>query len=176
MKEPKYFVSFAVTILVAFLISPAQTFAVDGDKYAFVDVAKVFDDFQKTKDNDRILQEEGKKKEQERDVIVHEIRQMKDELSLVTSEARAKKQESLELKVRELQEFDQKAKQDLGQKRAGIVKEIFKDIDDTVKRYGERKGMDLIFNEKVLLYHSPRQDATAEILIELNQAYAKKKK
>ncbi|MBI3307120.1 MAG: OmpH family outer membrane protein [Candidatus Omnitrophica bacterium] len=147
-----------------------------GEKVVFVDVAKVFDEYQKTKDQDKILQEVGKKKEQERDAVVHDIRKLKDELALLADKAKPKKQEQLDGKVGELQNFDRDAKAELAQKRNVIVREIFKDIDDLVQRYGERKGYDMILNERALLFRSPNLDVTQDVLKELNQNYAKNKK
>jgi Skp family chaperone for outer membrane proteins len=163
---------FVFTVLSGFL-SPA--FA-EGEKIAYVDVAKVFDEYLRTKDNDRVLQEAGKKKEAERDTLVKEIRQFKDEMALLNSDAKVKKQEALEGKMKELQAFDQDARKSLGEQRNAVVREIFKDIDDAVQRYGERKGLDMIFNERALLYHSPKFDATKDLIDELNGAYAKKKR
>lgn len=145
-------------------------------KSAYVDVAKVFDEYQKTKDNDQTLQSEGKKKEMERDTLVHEIRQMKDELALLRDEAKAKKQQAMDAKIKTLQDFDQSARQELGEKRNEVVREIFKDIDDAVQRYGQRKGLDLIFNERALVYHNAQNDITKEIIDEINKDYAAKKK
>lgn len=146
----------------------------EGEKIGYVDVAKIFDEFQKTKDNDRVLQEAGKKKEEERDAIVHEIRQIKDEMVLLADDAKAKKQTVLEGKMKELQDFDNDARQSLGEQRNKVVREIFKDIDDTVQRYGEKKGLDIVFNERALVYHNPKYDITKEITDELNKGYKKK--
>lgn len=146
------------------------------ERTAYVDVAKVFDGYQKTKDNDTKLQAAGKKKEEERDGLVHEVRRLKDEQALLAENVREKKQEAIDAKVRELQEFDLAARRDLGNQRNETVKEIFKDIDDIVQRYGERKGYDLIFNDRVLLYRSPRFDVSRDILEELNRSYQKSKK
>ena len=148
----------------------------EGVKYATVDIAKVFDEYQKTKDNDQTLQKAAKKKEEERDALVHEVRQIKDELVLLTADAKAKKQEALEIKLKELQEFDRGAKRELGTQRNEVVRQIFKEIDDTIQRYGERKGLDLVFNERALLFRNAQYDVTPEILAEINKEYAKKKK
>ncbi len=146
------------------------------EKIAFVDVAKVFDGYQKTKDNDAKLQGAGKKKEEERDALVHEVRRLKDEQALLAEDAREKKQEAVDAKVRELQEFDAQARRELGEQRNQTVRAIFKDIDESVQRYGERKGMDFIFNDRVLLYRSNRFDVSKEVLDELNRSYQKEKK
>ena len=158
---------------VGFLPAPGKAWA---EKIAYVDVAKVFDGYQKTKDNDTKLQTAGKKKEEERDAVVHEIRRLKDEQALLAEEARDKKQEAIDAKVKELQEFDTAARRELGQQRNQTVREIFKDIDDVVQRYGERKGYDFIFNDRVLLYRSARFDVSKDVLEELNRNYQKQKK
>jgi Skp family chaperone for outer membrane proteins len=141
-----------------------------------VDVAKVFDGYEKTKDNEAKLQASGKKKEEERDALVQEIRRLKDEQALLAEEAREKKQEAIDAKVRELQDFDLTARRELSEQRNQTVKEIFKDIDDVVQRYGERKGFDLILNDRILLYRGAKFDISADILSELNRDYQKKRK
>ncbi len=148
----------------------------EGEKIAYVDVAKVFDAYLKTKDNDRTLQQSGKKKEEERDAIVHEIRQAKDELALLNDEAKAKKQDSMSNKMKELQAFDAQTRATLGEQRNKVVREIFKDIDDVIQKYGQSKQLDLIYNERALLYHSAKMDATKEIIDTLNKEYSSKKR
>ncbi|MBI3316788.1 MAG: OmpH family outer membrane protein [Candidatus Omnitrophica bacterium] len=169
-------VLFVIFTLIFGTLGAASAFAVDTSKVGYVDIAKVFDEFQKTKDNDTTLQKAGKKKEEERDALVHEVRQLKDELVLLSDEAKLKKQELMETKMRELQDFDRRAKQELGTERNKIVREIFKEIDDTIHRVGEKKGLDFVFNERALLYHHAKYDLTLEILNDLNKEYAKKKK
>lgn len=164
---------FALGLGAAFLLT-GSAFA-EGEKIAYVDVAKVFDEFQKTKENDRVLQEAGKKKEEERDGLVHEIRQIKDEMVLLADDAKAKKQELLEGKMKELQDFDRDARNLLGEQRNKVVQDIFKDIDGAIQRYGERKGLDYIFNERALVYHNVKYDVTKEVIDELNKGYGKKK-
>lgn len=164
---------FLFFLIFSFFVAPALARA---ERTAYVDVAKIFDGYQKTKDNDAKLQASGKKKEEERDALVHEVRRLKDEQALLAEDQREKKQEAIDAKVRELQEFDLAARRELGNRRNETVKEIFKDIDDVVQRYGERKGYDLIFNDRVLLYRNPRFDVSRDILEELNRNYQKSKK
>ena len=149
-------------------------FAAKEVNYAFVDVAKVFDNYEKTKENDRVLQEEGKKKEEERDAMVLEIRQIKDEMILLSDESKVKKQKDIAEKMKSLQAFDENTRGLLGEKRNEVVKEIFKDIDDVIQRYGEKKGVDLIFNERALLYHDAQHDVTQQVIDDLNKGYKKR--
>lgn len=144
------------------------------EQLGYVDVAVLFDEYQKTKDNDGELKKVGESKEQDREKLVKEIRSMKDELVLLSDQAKAEKQDALDGKIRELQDFDTAAKRELGEKRNKLVREIFKDIDEAVQRYGERKGLDMILNERALLYHNNKYDVTQEVLKELNAGYKKK--
>ena len=141
--------------------------------YVYVDVAVLFDEYQKTKDNDAVLKTLGESKEQERETLVKDIRGLKDELALLNDDAKTTKQEQLDEKIRKLQDFDQAAKRELGERRNKLVREIFKDIDDLVQRFGERKGYDFILNERALIYKNPKLDVTQEILKELNKGYKK---
>ena len=165
----------SMSIFLIALMALSTPLRAEGEKFAYVDIAKVFDNYQMTKDNDRTLQEAGRKKEEERDALVHEIRQLKDELTLLNDSAKAEKQKEIEKKIGTLQDYDQDAKMELGEQRRTIVQDIFKNIDEAVNRYGERKGIDLIFNDKSLLYQNPKFDITEDVLQELNKEYTKKK-
>ena len=169
----KIFVSALSILISGTALTPAVSAAVN--KAGYVDVAKVFDGYEKTKQNDTRLQTSGKTKEEERDAMVREVRRLKDEQALLAENAKEKKQEAIDTKIRELQEFDAAARKELGEQRNKMVREIFKDIDEVVQRYGERKGYDLIFNDRTLLYRSPRFDLSNDILEELNRNYQKKK-
>jgi outer membrane protein len=161
--------SFGILVFVGFMTLAGQT--AYAEKYAFLDVAKVFDEYQKTKDNDAKLQESGKEKEDARNKIVEEIRRMKDELELLNDAAKTEKQESINTKVRELQEFDTVARRELGEKRRVVVQEIFSDMDAVVQEYGKKNGYDFIINDKALLYKTDKFDVSADILKELNKRY-----
>jgi outer membrane protein len=170
----KKVLNFAV-VLAAFIMIGQVPARAEG-KHAFVDVAKVFDGYNKTKDNDKTLQQAGKKKEEERDAIVHEIRQAKDEMALLSDDAKAKKQDSLAAKMKELEAFDAQTRQALGEQRNKVVREIFKDIDNAIQKYGQAKQLDVIFNERALLYRNDKMDITKEIIDTLNKEYSPKKK
>lgn len=146
------------------------------DKLGYVDVTKILEGYQKAKDNEGTLEAEGRQKQQQRDQMVQAVRNLKDEQNLLAEDAKLKKQEEIDKKIRELQDFDVAARQDLGEKRRNVLREIFNDIDVVVKRYAERKGLDFVFSENILLYHNEKYDGTQEVLDELNRDYGKSKK
>ena len=153
--------------------SPAQA---EGEKFAFIDVAKVFDDYQKTKDNDSVLQKEAEVKEEERNSLVQGIRQLKDETELLSDDAKLSKQAEIDKKVGALQEFDLEARKTLGEQRRGMIQEIFNDIDVVVQEYGKKNNLDFILNDRAVLYHRPDRNVTEVVLKELNKNYSKAKK
>ncbi|MDP3921540.1 MAG: OmpH family outer membrane protein [Candidatus Omnitrophota bacterium] len=162
-----------ITLSTVLMATPTAHAAAEPN-YAYVDVAKIFDEYEKTKTNDTALQTAGQEKEKDREKMVKDIRALKDELVLLADDAKVKKQEVLDEKIRELQDFDRDARRDLGKQRNDLVRDIFQDIDEVVKRYGERKGFDLIFNERALLYRHDKFDITQDVLKELNKSYGKK--
>ncbi len=169
------FILFFSAIILCHLVMTKLAVAADL-KFAYVDIGKVFDDYEKTKQFDQQLQEEGKAKQGKRDALVLEVRRLRDEQSLLADAKKKESQGTIEAKLKELEDFDAGTQKELGERRNTIMKEIFADIDDVIKRYGERKGYDIIFNERALLHKNANLDQTGEVLKELNNEYSKKKK
>lgn len=145
------------------------------EKIATVDIGKIFDEYEKTKKYDQQFQTEGKVKQEERDAIVHEVRRLRDEMSLLSEEGKREKQEAIESKLKELDAFDSDTRKTLGERRNKAVREVFQDIESVMAQFGERKGYDLVFNDRAILYKNKQYDVTAEVLKELNDGYRKKK-
>lgn len=140
---------------------------------AYVDVAEVFDNYQKTKDQDLSLKTIGEQKEKERAALVKAARQLEDEISLLAKDARQSKQEQLIEKKRQLEDFDREVRRQLGESREKVVREIFQDIDATIAEYGKEKGYDFILNDRVLLYRNPTLNITKAVLEALMKKYKK---
>ncbi len=140
---------------------------------AYVDVAEVFDNYQKTKDQDLSLKGVGEQKEKERAALVKAARQLEDDMSLLAKDARQQKQEQLIEKKRQLEDFDREVRRQLGESREKVVREIFQDIDATIAEFGKAKGYDFILNDRVLLYRNPSLNITKAVLEELMKKYKK---
>lgn len=142
-------------------------------KVAYVDVGEVFDNYQKTKDQDLVLKTAGEAKEKERNDMMGAIRAMEDELALLAADARAKKQEVLIEKKRQLEDFDRTVRQQLAEQRDKVVREIFQEIDVVVQEFSAKGGYDMIFNKRVLLAQKKNFDITAQVSAELAKKYKK---
>ncbi len=165
----------SVFLLFVFVFGLAKAGFSAEQKIAYIDIGKVFDEYEKTKKFDQELQEEGKIKQKERDEKVLAIRKLKDEQAILSDEKKKEADVNIEKKLRELEEFDQSIGRELNARRDKVVKEIFQDIDGLLKQYGERKGYDFIYNDRALVYRNPKYDKTDEVLKELNESYKKKK-
>jgi Skp family chaperone for outer membrane proteins len=142
-------------------------------KFAYVDVGEVFDNYQRTKDQDLVLKTAGEAKEKERNDLTAKIRSMEDELALLAADARAAKQEQLIEKKRQLEDFDRSVRQQLAEQRDKVVREIFQEIDVIVQDLATKGGYDMIFNKRVLLAQKKSFDITAQVSAELAKKYKK---
>jgi len=142
-------------------------------KVAYVDVGEVFDNYQRTKDQDLVLKTAGEAKEKERNEMASKIRSMEDELALLAADARAAKQEQLIEKKRQLEDFDRTVRQQLAEQRDKVVREIFQEIDVIVQDISNKGGYDMVFNKRVLLAQKKSFDITAQVSAELAKKYKK---
>lgn len=138
-------------------------------KIAYVDLAKVFDDYKKTKDSEKDLADKAKGKEDARKAMVDELRKLKDEQSLLSDKAKADKQKVIDAKIKTLQDFDMKTRDDLLKERNDMLGGILKDIEKVVTAYAKENGYDFILNSRMLLYGGEQYDLTNEILSRLNK-------
>lgn len=155
------------------LVSPS--YAVDAGKIGYVDLARVFDEYQKTKQFDKALEAKGASKQSERDKMVAEIKKLRDEAELSSAKAKDDKQVVIDEKIKALQEYDRTTRDGLRRERDGMVKDILKEIETVIQDFGKNQGFSFIFNDRVLVYKSEGDDLTNQVIKVLNDSYAKKK-
>ncbi len=144
-------------------------------KIGYVDLAKVFDEFQKTKDFDKTLEAKGNAKQADRDKMVNEVKKMRDEAELLSAKAKDDKQAAIDEKIKVLQEFDRGTRDALRKERDTMVQEILKEIEGVIQTFGKSQGYSFIFNDRVLVYKGESGDLTPQVTKALNDSYAKKK-
>jgi len=158
--------------LVAFLALGLLVFANHADakevKVGFVDLAKVFDQYSKTVEFEKSLEEKGKSKEAERNKLVEEVRKMQDEAAVLSEDAKAKKQPAIDEKIKALREFNRVTQDELIKERNEKVSEILADIQKVVEAYSKQETFDVMLNSRMLLYGNEQLDVTEEILKRLN--------
>jgi Skp family chaperone for outer membrane proteins len=138
-------------------------------KIGFVDLAKVFEEYKKTKEAEKALEDKGKAKEAERNKMVDELRKLKDEQALLSDKAKADKQTVIDGKIKVLQDFDRVTRDSLVKERNDMLGNILKDIEKIVADYSKASGYDVVLNSRMLLYGADQYDLTSEILSRLNK-------
>ncbi|MGE4357332.1 MAG: OmpH family outer membrane protein [Candidatus Omnitrophota bacterium] len=149
-------------------------FAVDF-KIGYIDISRVFDEYNRTKEEDQVLEKKGSEKEAQRESMVREIKKIKEELDLASDKAKAEKQKLLDEKIKKLQDYDRITREDLRKERDGIIREILKEIDGVLQELGKKEGYTIILNERVLLCKDSALDLTERVINILNEQYSKKK-
>jgi len=147
--------------------------ALAADKFAYVDLSRSFSEYNKTKDYDKVLADQGAVYEAERDKKVNEVKQLEDKINLLSDKEKETKKTELETKVKALQDFDRQKQTDLRKEQDEKMKELLKDIEDAIKQYSEKEGYSLVFNDRVLVYQNKSMDITDKILEILNKGYKK---
>ncbi|MCM8757508.1 MAG: OmpH family outer membrane protein [Candidatus Omnitrophica bacterium] len=145
------------------------------EKLGYVDLSKLFDEYNKTKEYDKILEERQKVYELEREKRVKDIKQMQDSLNLLSDKEKESKKQDLDQKIKSLQDFDLKNTQDLRRERDEKMKEILKDIEAAISEYASKEGYTLVFNDRVLVYQDKSLDITDKVLNILQKKYPAQK-
>jgi len=158
---------FAVAICAASLVSDA--FAKEY-RIGYVDLAKVSDEYAKTKDFEKTFEAQVKGKDAERQKFVDEIRKLKDEQALLSDKAKTEKQTIIDGKITSLQDFDRKVRDELIKQRNQMLGEIQKDIDAVISAYSKEAGYDIVLIKQTVLFAGSELDLTAEVVKRLNVA------
>jgi outer membrane protein len=143
------------------------------EKFGYVDLSRSFSEYGKTKDYDKTLGDKENAYKAELDKKVAEIKQLQDKMNLLSDKEKDAKKTDLETKVKVLQDFDRQKQADLRKEQDEKMKEILKDIEEAVKKYSEKEGYTMVFNDRVLVYQVKDMDITDKILEILNKDYKK---
>ena len=143
------------------------------DKFAYIDLSRTFSEYNKTKGYDKTLSDREKVYSEERDKKVAEIKAFQDKLNLLNDKEKEAKKGELEAKMKTFQEYDRQKQEDLRKEQDERMKEILKDIEEAVKKYSEKEGYTLVFNDRVLVYQNKSMEITSQIIEILNKAPSK---
>jgi outer membrane protein len=140
------------------------------DKFAYVDLSKTFSEYSKTKDYDKSLTEKENAYTAERDKKANELKQLRDKINLLSDKEKETKQADFQAKVKSFQEFVSQREGDLRKDQDERMREIMKDIQETVKKISEKDGYTMVFNDRVLVYQQKSLDITDQVISILNKA------
>lgn len=173
MKYKRRLISMLILAVFVLNVSLLQN-AFAAEKIVYVDLAAVFDGYEKTKDYDVTLEQSQKEKQTEIDAKVETIKQMQDKLDLLNEEEKSTRQEEIFELTKDLQEFQRTAETDLTEQRNERLKEVLQDIQDVVEEIAKQNKYDYILNDRVLLYGDETLNISQDVLKKLNENHKKK--
>jgi len=165
----------AMVLVVSGIMLMAVSSVQAEEKIGYVDLARVFDEYQKTKEFDKSLEGKGVLKQAERDKMVGNVKKLRDEAELLSEKTKEEKQAVIDEKIKALQEFDRTTRDVLRKERDGMVRDILKEIEVVIQDFGKSQGYGYIFNDRVLVFKNEQNDLTAQVVKGLNDNYVKKK-
>ncbi len=169
MKAVKFL---SVVVLGLFL---ATTVHAKDLKIAYVDLARIFDNYQKTKEYDAVLQKEAMAYQKQRNDMVSKIRDAQGKLAVLKADEKQKLQADVDKQTTDLFDFDKQKRTELTQKHDDKVKEILLEIQKIVSDIAKKGDYTFILNDRVLMYAEPTSNITEQVLKTLNDSYPGKK-
>lgn len=139
------------------------------DKLGYVDLSRIFSEYGKTKDYDKILSDKEQLYTTERDKKVGDIKKFQEQMNVLSDKEKEAKKGDLEKNIKTLQEFDRQKQTDLRKEQDEKMKEILKDIEEAVKQYAQKEGYTLVFNDRVLVYQDKSYEITDQVMAILNK-------
>ncbi len=148
--------------------------AAESLKMGYVNLGRVFDEYQRTKDSEAALKQKGQQKEEELKSRVTELTTMRKNLELLSDKARDAKAREIEEKSDGLQQLRTKDQRELSRERDQAAKQILAELEQAVNEYAKANGFSLILDQRSLLYGQDAYDVTDPILRMLNDRYTAK--
>jgi len=141
-------------------------------KIGYVNIGKIFDDYERTKQQDAFLEKRGKSKEAELEARVNDLKKMRQNLELLNDAAREAKAREIEERSDDLQRFRNNTARELKRDRDKIAQEILRDIQHAIDDFAKANGFSVILDQRSLVYAQQGYDVTDQILQLLNSRSA----
>ena len=143
------------------------------DKVAYVDMQKIFQNYNKAKETEKVFKKEVDDKQEEINKLQGPIKALQDELEkkkdILKPEDKKKKEDDLKDKMQEYVTKAREINQQLDQKREELEKVCLQEIVNAVKEYGKKQGYRAILDARVVLYGPDESDVSADIIKVLNK-------
>ncbi len=144
-------------------------------RLGYVDLSRLFDEYYKTKDYDKVLEAEHSVIEKERNAKIDKIRDAQGKLGALAEAKKKELEKDIETWKNEIMQFDQEKTEDLTKKRNEKIREILLEIEKIVSDYAGKENYSMILNDRVLIFGNKTLDITENILKILNGNNAQKK-
>ena len=142
-------------------------------KVAYVELGGVFNNYQKTKDFDAVLQKESQAAQDQIDGMIKKIRDDQGKLSLLKEDEKQKLQGGIDKQIASLNDFKNQKRTELAKKFEDMRKQILLEIEKIVNDIAKADGDTFILNDSAILYGEKESNITEMVLKTLNDGYKK---
>ena len=140
-------------------------------KLGYINLKKVMDNYEKVKDGEDELLKKAENKNEQREKLVAEIKNLREKIDLLNDKQKEKKQEELNEKLKQLQEITYQTRTGLQQDRDEKLRDIMKEVGAVIEEYGQSRGYNIIIDDTLLFYKDTNLDVTDDVIKVLNQRY-----
>ena len=159
-----------VSMIFVFLLFVAVggSYAAEGGKIGYVDLSRLFDEYHKTKEYDKVLETRHSELEGIGKEKIEKIQESEGKLALLKEDQRESLENEINVLKEDAQEFVRQEQSSLTKERNEKIREILLEIEKIVSDFAVKEKYDVILNDRVLIYGDPAQDLTEKILTILN--------
>lgn len=155
-------------------VFPYEIKAAQVVKIGFVDIQKTLEECDIGKKAKEKLQEIVEKKQVEIDKLGAEIENLQKSLEeqvMLSAEKKKEKEKVISEKMEYYQKMAMSAKKEISKIESEVTEPLIKKIRDIIDKIGQEKGFSLILekNYSSVLYGSPENNLTGEVIKELNK-------
>ena len=145
------------------------SYAAEGGKIGYVDLSRLFDEYHKTQEYDKLLESKHNELEKLGKEKIDKIHESESKLSLLQDAEKKTLQDKIDSMKSDAQDFVQQQQANLTKERNEKIREILLEIEKVVSDYAEAQNYSIILNDRVLIYGDPAKNVTEDILAILNK-------
>jgi outer membrane protein len=159
---------FMVSAFILCLMASA-VYAADAGKIGYVDLSRLFDEYHKTKEYDKMLEAKHSELEKIGKEKVEKIKESEGKLALLKQDQKKALEDEIDTMKGDAQEFVRQEQSNITKERNEKIREILLEIEKIVSDFAEKEGYSVILNDRVLIYGDPAKNLTEQILTILNK-------
>ena len=118
----------------------------------YVDLSRLFDEYYKTKDYDKVLEAKHNEFSAEIKAKIEEIKEAEGKMAIMNEAKKAEMESQIQEMRVKLEETDKQGKMNLTKERNEKIREILLEIEKVVSEYAEKENYSVILNDRVLIY------------------------
>jgi outer membrane protein len=144
-------------------------------RIGYVDLAKVFDEYQRTKESEVALESRGKQRQSQLEGQLNKLKELRSGLDVLSDQAREQRTRQIEEEADQFKRLRQRSERELLTQRNAVAKQILEEITAVVTEFSQANSFALVLDRRTVLYGQDTHDLTDEVLKILNERYAARK-